>query len=205
MNIQWTSDILGDVVQVGFNKGDGINYLLPSIANPAALPLTSNVLVPGLYVYRIDGASIPAGPGTFGVIPLFQTCAFFTFHVASILYPYGVAAGDASLPPADESSALVTLLQSINLYGSSVSSVYVSMHTAHPVLCCMHLAPCTVHRLTRMVSYRLQISVGVPPTPQAFQLPMDSSSLLFGLTWTLHVLERCSIERQTVLPSCRER
>ena len=62
-NIQWITDLSGEATKVGFNKGDGIDYFLPPIANPAALPLTSNVLVPGLYVYRIDGASIPAGPG----------------------------------------------------------------------------------------------------------------------------------------------
>eukprot|EP00731_Ephydatia_muelleri_P027336 Em0019g209a len=104
--IEWTRSTSGSA-NVGFNEGDGIRWFVTPITNLATLPQTSNVNVPGLYVYRIDGTEIPAAP-------------------ASILYPYGVAAGDASLPPADASSVLVALQQSINLYGSSVSSVYVS-------------------------------------------------------------------------------
>ena len=77
----------------------------------------------------------------------------FSLRADSILYPYGMAAGDASLPPADESSVLVALLQSINLNGSSVSSVYVSSPFMHPCTSNIDLFLCHP-RSTRMVSYR---------------------------------------------------
>ena len=153
VDIIWTADILGGVAQVGFNKGDGSNYLLPSIANLAALSSTSNVVVPGLYVYRIDGANINAGPGIYNGRCHFERLTFHPFRADSILYPYGVAARDASLPRADESSVLVSLLQPINLYGRSVSSVYVRSPFMHPCTSNIDLFLCHP-RSTPMVSYR---------------------------------------------------
>ena len=127
--IEWTRSTSGSA-NVGFNEGDGIRWFVTPITNLATLPQTSNVNVPGLYVYRIDGTEIPAAPGKIGITALSKVMIiiYFLLHAppASILYPYGVAAGDASLPPADASSVLVALQQSINLYDSSVSSVYVS-------------------------------------------------------------------------------
>ena len=50
--------------QVGFNAGDGSNYYsVPGSQTDQILSInsTSNVLVPGRWVFRIDGRAIEAG------------------------------------------------------------------------------------------------------------------------------------------------
>lgn len=71
--IQWiTGDAIGGSngcegtpAQVGFNKGDGVNYFSPSISGTSDvvnIGNTSNVGVAGRYVWQVSGATIiPAG------------------------------------------------------------------------------------------------------------------------------------------------
>ena len=71
--IEWTSwstrgGTVTHTAQVGFNKGDGSHFFAPFIDNLSTLPVTSNVNVPGLYVYRIDGADISPRPGTYYIV-----------------------------------------------------------------------------------------------------------------------------------------
>jgi hypothetical protein len=50
-DIQW-----GGKVQIGFNAGDGRGYYTPVIlADVQGQGRESNVMVPGVYVYRTDG------------------------------------------------------------------------------------------------------------------------------------------------------
>ena len=58
-DIQWSSDILwSSGTIIGFNAGDGLNYFtLPqSVTVDGVLNLdnTSNVGIPGMYIYRVD-------------------------------------------------------------------------------------------------------------------------------------------------------
>ena len=56
-DIQWP-EMEGVTVTIGFNAGDGMRFLnLPeasSFTTLSTLPLTSNVGVPGIYIFRVD-------------------------------------------------------------------------------------------------------------------------------------------------------
>ena len=49
-DIQWSSD-----TTIGFNAGNGVNYYTVPTANSVFnLDNTSNVGIPGMYIYRVD-------------------------------------------------------------------------------------------------------------------------------------------------------
>ena len=57
-DIQWSGVYYADGTRIGFNAGDGVHYYIvpESVTADGVLNLdnTSNVGIPGMYIYRVD-------------------------------------------------------------------------------------------------------------------------------------------------------
>ena len=64
-DIQWTTTTNADRhAQVGFDNGDGVNYYqVPGALNQSVINIneTSNIGIPGKWVFKVDGAQIIEG------------------------------------------------------------------------------------------------------------------------------------------------
>ena len=70
-DLQWTTGDInggtnglgGEEAQVGFNSGGGSHFSLPEsqTANVLMLDTTSNVRLPGVWVFQVDGSNITSG------------------------------------------------------------------------------------------------------------------------------------------------
>ncbi|XP_073774694.1 sushi, nidogen and EGF-like domain-containing protein 1 [Danio rerio] len=100
----------GRTVEAGFDTINSTNYfVIPGSNNGSSvsnLNTSSNVNVPGRWVFRVDG-----GPQT----------------GSGIFYPFGLSAGDAINPAIDDSSSsVITLLSPFLFFGRTYQQIYVN-------------------------------------------------------------------------------
>ena len=90
--IQWTTGdasggtdgIGGTPAQVGFNAGDGVRYFsIPGSQTAAIVNIdtTSNVGVPGLWMFRVDQNATPSAPPGICCAPNNYTCIALSVQI----------------------------------------------------------------------------------------------------------------------------